>query len=269
MAPLKVKVIINKGREGVPLDKLAIITKETLEFLNCVCTDLNIEENESRWIGTKFSSEHSLVFDCEREIEDNEKVRMGSELLEAIMSRNVSCSPVKVSNATKIQYYRIASQIDVDESVDFGVYHPDNGRNPKMFTLTHRVARDIESETASEAIYFGEIQGTIHSFYKGTRRKKFIISELVTGNYVDCYFQDRMYQEMVHLLDDEEGIFFVSGEIIEDMKAGVIKCIAIKDWSPAPIFNEQEFTSMIGTMPQLTGDETTEEYLNRIRNSAS
>lgn len=268
MATLKVKVIMEKGREGVSLDKLVNITGETLRFLNHVCNDLRVDEKKGKWIGTKFSTEHSLVFDCEREIGDPNKVRMGNKLLEAIFSRKENLSPVKISKATRIQYYRIASRIDSDESVDFGVYHNGNSKEPVFYELNKKIASIIEHETASQSVYYGEIQGIIHSFYKETRRKKLILTELVSGNGVDCYFPDEMYHHMVQLLDDEEGIFFIEGEVTEDMKEGVIKSIEVADYSPAPSFDEKEFDAMIGTMPNITGGETTEDYIARLRDNA-
>ena len=269
MATLKVKVIMAKGREGIPLDKLANITEETLRFLNHVCDDLKVDEKKGKWIGTKFSSEYSLVFDCEREIEDADTVRMGNKLLEAICSRKENLSPVKISKATRIQYSRIASRIDSDESVDFGIYHNGNSEEPVFYELNKKIASIIERETASQSVYYGEIQGIIHSFYKETRRKKLILTELVSGNRVDCYFPDEMYHNMVELLDDEEGIFFIEGEVTEDMKEGIIKSIEVTDYRPAPRFDEKEFYAMIGTMPNITGDETTEDYIARLRDNAS
>jgi len=49
MSELRIKVELNKGRKGVPLDKLAAVAEGTVRFLNLFSRDLGFGNVEHRW----------------------------------------------------------------------------------------------------------------------------------------------------------------------------------------------------------------------------
>jgi hypothetical protein len=64
MADLRIPIILNKGRKGIPLKKLASISAEIQQFLGLLGEDLNIELGAG-WIGIDFSN-GSLGFVAEK-----------------------------------------------------------------------------------------------------------------------------------------------------------------------------------------------------------
>ena len=63
MADLRIPIVLNKGRKGIPLQKLARISYELQQFLGLLGEDLQIEMGAG-WLGTDFYN-GSLGFTAE------------------------------------------------------------------------------------------------------------------------------------------------------------------------------------------------------------
>jgi hypothetical protein len=83
MATLRIKLVLNEGRIGIPLEKLAGIATDTKEFLAMLATDLDLPGEE--WIAVNFEN-GSVIFDCERIALDVESCARGRRGLRAILA---------------------------------------------------------------------------------------------------------------------------------------------------------------------------------------
>ena len=267
MSSLRVRVELNKGRRGIPLRKLSNITKETVKFLAMVCVDVGAEKSTDDWLALNFEN-NSVDFDCLIDSEiDERKATVGRQALRSIMGNQLPGSElgIRIRPATRLQYSHIASQMDPDELIRFGVYQNGEQKPTDWFTLDKSMAATIASEIATTATYFGEIQGIVHSFYKETDKPKFVIRELSTRLLIDCFFKPEMYRNAVEVLQEKDGVVFVEGMVTENVAEGFVESVEVTGFTSAPLFNEQETREFLGTHPDLTGNLTTEQYVERFR----
>lgn len=267
MAKLKLRVEMNKGRKGIALGKLARITQEILEFLRMAYTDAELPGNPESWFAYNFKND-SVDFDCEcyQDI-DADEVKYANTVLRAIMTNDVHSDLLKrkIKPSTRRQYSKIATPIDPDEKVTFGLFINGDIEPEERHDLTKSAAYEIEVELPANANYYGEIQGTIHSLYKDDKPKKIKVRELSTKNLVDCLFEDSLYKNVIEVLGELKGVVFVEGMVREDLSKGMVESVQAKAFRLAPAFDEIKFNSLIGTAPDLTGALTTEEFVERFR----
>jgi hypothetical protein len=113
--------------------------------------------------------------------------------------------------------------------------------------------------------YFGEIQGIVHAFYKGSDHPKLVIRELISEQLVDCFFRAEMYRNAVEVLLDPDSIVFVEGEVVENTSQNKIESIDVSDFRLAPEFNLNSYEALLGNVSGLTGELTTEEFIREFR----
>ncbi len=116
--------------------------------------------------------------------------------------------------------------------------------------------------------YFGEIQGVVHAFFKESRRPHLVVRELSTRALIKCYFNPMMYEKAVETLSERDSVVFVEGEITERADIGIADEIEVLDFRPAPLFDLQFFESFIGSRPDLTGSDSSEDILNHTWSDA-
>ena len=119
-----------------------------------------------------------------------------------------------------------------------------------------------------EVSYLGEIQGTVHSFFKESKRPHLMVRELSTKELVKCYFDPMMYEKAVETLVERDSVVFVEGRISPNPITGDPAEIIVSDFRPAPLFDVNFFRAFIGMRPMLTGKHDTEEVINRSRQNA-
>ncbi len=143
MARLRVRMEMNQGGMGVPLQKLAGVAGEAHRFFNMLCEDIRIDTSKGQWLALEFD-ETSLSFTVEFVGPLNPvQVR---EFYEAFSGS----TPLR--KATIGQFARIADSIDEDEMIGFGFYHGDDDTEPHEWrSLSRRDALRIGDEMRSLA----------------------------------------------------------------------------------------------------------------------
>jgi len=266
MSTPKIKIEINKGKEGVELEKLSGLAKETFKFLVSLSVDLS--DPDSEWIADNFQN-GSLIFELHKRHDARTDIQIWNDALDAVMENSFANEAlnVRIRPETRMQYFNIAKALPEGDAVSFGVVR--NGDAPETVTW-HRLDKTA-ALVASEVVatprmaHYGEIQGIVHSFFKETKHPKLVIRELSTKALVDCFFTEQLYEHAVALLQDKDGVVFVEGTVSED-ETGNITSIHVADFTPAPPFDEREFESMIGTFPgALTGNQDSQEALDNYR----
>jgi len=81
MRHVRIRVELNKGKVGMPLDKLARVAGETVAFLGSLTSDLGVHAPEHAWLAENFDN-GSVDFDCRFAIplEDERATRLNSAL---------------------------------------------------------------------------------------------------------------------------------------------------------------------------------------------
>lgn len=258
---------MSKGRVGIPLGKLGRIAEETQRFLSLVDEDIGIGSGPNNWIARNFDNK-SVDFDCYRvgDVTPN-VIDRGNRLIRSIMSNDLSDAEINLSirSATRLQYAKIADPIDSEEKVSFGLYTNGSAKPSEWFELTKESAFRVTKETPQTVSYYGEIQGIVHAFYKESNRPKLVVRELSTGALVNCFFKLDIYQKAVEMLLEPNAVIFVEGEIIEDQMKGQVESIQVAEFRLAPDFDESLFERFIGSQPNYTGELTTEEFIEKMR----
>ena len=143
MARLRVRMEMNQGGMGVPLQKLAGVAGEAHRFFNMLCEDIRIDTSKGQWLALEFD-ETSLSFTVEF-IGPLNPIQV-REFYDAFSGS----TPLR--KATIGQFARIADSIDEDEMIGFGFYHGDDDTEPHEWrSLSRRDALRIGEEMRSLA----------------------------------------------------------------------------------------------------------------------
>jgi len=250
----------------MPLGKLAGVCAETVKFLDMLVADLQLLDGSPTWLAEQFENS-SVNYDCRLAAELNEaNAEIGRRALRIIMGETLDEPDLsfRIRPETRRQYFRIAAPIDPDEKVRFGVYGDGQEKPDIWYELTRREELLVSGGIISRGAY-GEVQGVVNAFFKEGKRPHLRVRELSTKQFVKCFFRPDMYQAAVELLADRDAVVFVEGFIREDAETGETREIEVNDFRLASAFSKEEFDKYLGSLPDYTGDMTTEEYVENIR----
>lgn len=130
MARIRVNIEMNRGRIGVPLQKLSEVVKETENFLKMLAEDVELPGDKRQWLGLNFQS-GSLKFVAEyaTPVEPRQFSEFSSSFDDVRRGRLG-----KARTSTRIQYARIAEPLEDDEAVDFGIYRAPDDTVPEFLS---------------------------------------------------------------------------------------------------------------------------------------
>jgi hypothetical protein len=242
------------------LEKLASIVGKTGKFFKMLGDDVHLEDGE--WIGLDFSN-GSLMFEAEytRELPEAD-VRIFNEEFDGIRQGKF---PGRASATTRSQYYSIAEPLDRDEKLQFGIYRPGHSE-PEQFSISQAEATRLQlAEKTQEPVEgYGAIQGTIRSVFFGPD-SHLHVRELSTGDLIRCTYQARDYEKIVRALQIQNAVLHIYGEQRLNLSTRKIERIAIDRIDIADSMSDSEFEEFFGCAPALTGDETTQQFIDRVR----
>lgn len=266
MSDLRIPIILNKGRRGISLPKLARISYELQQFLSLLGEDLQIEMGEG-WLGTDFSN-GSLRFTAEKvnQVEER-KARAFKEAFRHIAQRRPDA---RVRPSTVRQYAKIAEPMDIDEIVEFSLPKSDTDENNEWCELTKQEALLIASDVQEIVRSHGGIQGVIHSVFFGASPPHFQLRELSTGDLIKCIYRSRkQYDELAAVLKQQNAVVHVYGTIKTDFVNRQIEELRVEQIELAEDFSKEDFNRFVGSAPGLLGDQTLQEFIDDVRERAS
>ena len=258
---------LNKGRIGMPLDKLAAIARDTVEFLASLTRDLGLDQTEHAWLAEKFDN-GSVDFDCHFAVAlpEDRAAQMTSALRMVFANDYADATTAMLIRAeTRRRYAHIARPLDVDEVARFGVYRNGGAEGLEWFGLSAAMAAEIEEPLGGSHRAYGEVQGIVHAFFKETERPYLKIRELSTQQLVNCYFPKELYRNAVEVLADAEAVVFVEGWTTASADTGMVTEIEVTDFRLAPEFKEGIYNGALGAMPDFTGKMETTDYIREMR----
>jgi hypothetical protein len=266
MADLRIPIILNKGRRGIPLQKLARVSYELQQFLGLLGEDLQIEMGTG-WLGTDFSN-GSLEFTAEKvEPVEERKARAFKQAFRHVVKRRPDA---RVRPSTIRQFAKIAEPMDAGEAVEFGLPKSDTDEQDEWCALTKQEALLIASEVQAVVRSHGGVQGVIHSVFFGASPAHFQLRELSTGDLIKCVYKSgKQYDELTAVLKQRNAVVHVFGTIRTDFVNRQIEELRVDKIELADSFSKEDFDRFVGSAPGLLGDQTLQEFIDDVRERAS
>jgi RodZ C-terminal domain len=137
MSRLRVRIELNRGGVGVPLDKLASVVQQAQSFFRMLGDDVHIDQSQGDWLGFDF---------------DHESLNFTAEFVGPVTQDQVAefhaafdgTTPLR--RATIAQFARIADAIEEDEVIGFGLYLNEGDDPGEWRCLSRRDALRITEE---------------------------------------------------------------------------------------------------------------------------
>jgi hypothetical protein len=266
MAELRIPLILNKGRKGIPLQQLARISYELQQFLGLLGADLHIEMGAG-WVGTGF---YDGSFGCVLEKVNPVEERKAKAFKQAFRNVAKRQPDARVRPSTIRQYARIAEPLTVGELVEFGLPKSDaDEQTEEWCELTKQQALLIASEVQTTVRSHGGVQGVIHSVFFGASPAHFQLRELSTGELVKCVYSSRkQYDELATVLKQQNAVVHVYGTISTDCVNRQIEEMRVDKIVLADSFSKEDFERFIGCAPEILGDQGLQDFIDYVRGRA-
>jgi hypothetical protein len=263
MAELRLKIELNKGRHGIPIERLAKVAEEAEKFFEMFSNDIHLGKGE--WIAHNFKN-GSLGYDVSYVGEAPDSiVRVGQKAIDQLTNPKTTPDDLGfgVRRETLLQLARMASHIDADDFVSIGLY---NGRpEPKMRELSKQRYLEIEKQINQTTVQYGGMQGLITTLFKESNI--LWIRELASGDRVSCKFPPHMYNKIWKLLKAKDAIVNVEGWITQ--KKGVIDHLKIETVDESAEYKEGDLEKFFGADPNFTGGRDVNEYIDDLRGEST
>jgi hypothetical protein len=266
VAELRIPIILNKGRKGIPLQKLARISYELQQFLGLLGEDLHIDTGAG-WLGTGF---YEGSFGCTIEKVDPVEDHKAAAFKQAFRNIATRKPDARVRPSTIRQYTRIADPMDPGELVEFSLPKSDADEQNEWCELTKQEAESIASEVQSVVRSHGGIQGVIHSVFFGASPAHFQLRELSTGELIKCVYSSRkQYDELAAVLKQQDAVIHVYGTIKTDLVNRQIEELRVDRIEMADSFSREDFERFVGCAPGLLGDQGLQNFIDYVRGRAN
>lgn len=267
MADLRIPLVLNKGRKGIPFQKLARISYELQQFLGLLGADLHIELGNG-WLATGFNDGS---FGCVAEKVDPVEEPTARAFKQAFRNIARRRPDARVRPSTIRQYAKIADPMEAEDTAEFILPEMDSDEQAdERCELTKQQALLITSEIQGVVRSYGGIQGVIHSVFLGASPAHFQLRELSTGNLVKCVYSSRRhYDELTAVLKEQDAVVHVYGTIRTDFVNRQIEELKVEKIQLADSFSQEDFDRFIGCAPGLLGDQSLQEFIDDVRERAN
>ena len=113
---------------------------------------------------------------------------------------------------------------------------------------------------------YGSVQGFVHAWHSGAEPPFFQLRELSSGDLVRAEYKPDLHAKIVHAHESEHHtVIHVYGDIRWDRTTRRILEMSAVDIDLTQPLTDAGFNRLIGSMPEFTGDMTTTDYLDWIR----
>lgn len=268
MARLRVRFRFNPGRTGAPMDKLGDFASQTERFLRSLARDLGVPAKKGGWLALEFTND-SVAFDGQlSEAVPAAVVARGNEALELITGDDpiAACDKGLIDYTTAAEFSKVGLVLDADERFLIGVY--ENGESPQWREVTYAHAAELRRLLSAPIVAYGSAQGVMHAWHSGATPPFFQLRELATGDLVRCEYPPQLHAKVLRAHEQlEKTVVHVYGRIRWDRTKNHILEIVADDIELTQPLTDIEFHRLFGSMPEFTGEMTTDEYVDWIRGS--
>lgn len=271
MARIRIRVKLGSGASGVSLDELGGVAMDARAFLRSLSTDVGLAEPE-KWIATA-PRRGSFAFDIEYVDDATKRAAISVNSRMKKLGRYVPSrqqAPKDVSRETVVRYAKLADKLGTDSVVELGVYEKDAVSQPTAWSRLSRTRAGEILDAMEEAVaFYGSLQGTMHSVNVGASPAFFQLRERAGGKLVRCTFKRELHARVIDGLRRPGLVVLVSGHANASREYREITSFEAERIDTVDEITEEQFDSFVGSMPGLTGDLSTEEFIDRIRRDDS
>jgi hypothetical protein len=267
MAQIKLRIELNKGRTGAPLDKLGDIARQMERFLRSLAADLKLEIRPSEWLAVNFKN-GSVSWDSalQEEVAESD-VRRFNNCIEFITDYDPETEGTNglISDLTLLEYGRIGERIDPDEIIGVGIYPSNGQRRLRWRRIEYRKAGRIRRAIEAPIYSYGSVQGEMHSLIKGVARPYFQLREFASNQLVRCFYESDLYADVHRALEHRNAVVHATGQMRLDRARRAVEDMQVERLDRVEPLTDEEFLSLFGAAPDLTGELSTDEYIAHIR----
>ncbi|MEO0036746.1 MAG: hypothetical protein RLZZ501_2769, partial [Pseudomonadota bacterium] len=243
MANLRVRILINEGREGAPLDKLGQIADAAERFLRLLAHDVGISIPKGEWVAENFKN-GSIFFDAMHLADyDLSQVSLFNRGIDDVTRFDPDQDRVDgVASAETIrQFARIADPLSIDDRVSFGVYEPDADEPDRWHPLTKSSALKIAKKLDEVVEYQGSIQGKMHALFASDFYFK--LRHALGGELINCYFERELYNDVINALARQEALVYVWGRVRVRRADRAVNSVDVSFLKIAPTLSDSQYNA--------------------------
>lgn len=266
MAQIKLRIEMNKGRSGAPMEKLGEIAKQMERFLRSLALDMKMDVKRGEWLALNFRN-GSVSWDAAFQVDVPEsKLRQFNQSVEFVTDYDPDAEGINglVSDNTLLEYGRLGERIDPDEAIGLGIYSPERKRL-KWRRVEYRKASRIRQAMEAPLNTYGSVQGVLHSLLKEAPQPLFNLREAATDRLVKCFYKSDMYPAIIDALRFRSAVVHVSGAMRLDRAARTVDEIKVERLDRVEELSDDEFTSLFGMSPTMTGSLSTKQFIDSVR----
>lgn len=266
MAQIKLRIEMNKGRKGAPLEKLGDVAKQIERFLRSLGGDLKLDAKKGEWLAEKFRN-GSVSYDAAYQIEvPDAQLRHFNQCIEFITDYDPDTESPNglVSDATLLEYGRIGSKIDPDEIISLGLYSGARNRL-KWRRIEYRKLGRVQQAMESPLHSYGSVQGVLHSVVIDVSAPYFQIRELAGEGVIKCFYPRKLYDDIVSALKIPNAVVHASGDMRLDRARRTVVEMVVERLDKVEPLSVEEFQSFFGSAPGVTGEMTTDQFIREFR----
>jgi hypothetical protein len=250
------------------MDKLGEFASQTERFLRSLSRDLGLVPKKGEWLAANFTNE-SVGFDSEfaEAVAPNVADR-GNEAINLIVGGTpIAAADIGlVTISTLSDFVRIGRALDPDESFEVGLYR--NGGDPEWKAVSYSQISELRQLLATPIESYGSVQGVIHAWFSGAEPPFFQLRDILSGDLVHCVYRGHLHSKLLKAHERRgRTVVITYGRIRWDRGKHHIIDMTVDDLEITQPITESEFERLFGSMPAFTGDMTTAEYVDWIRES--
>ena len=157
---------------------------------------------------------------------------------------------IAISPSTAREYSRISSLIDPDESIDLGIYRPDN-KTLEWRQITYRHSAAMKRELETPLPSYGAVQGILHAWFKEAKEPHFQLRELSTDAIVKVIYSATLYADVAKAVQERATVLIVSGDMYFDRATRTASELRADKIERVGMLSTAEFEGFFGNAPEL------------------
>jgi hypothetical protein len=269
MPTLRVRFKLNPGRTGIALGKLSKQSENIELFLRSLASDLGEDDAPYLWLAKDFkngsvynTAEHQAVVAAESVAKFNEAVQSLVKFKSAPRTK----LPKYVSPATVDRFASLRQSLDADEGIGIALFDSDSGKLKRWSYVDRLQLEQIADSIETQVRYVGAVMGRTHEWNKGAKDPYIIIRELNTGELVKCIYADSDYGKVAKLFAQKTAVVIIEGAMTFNRITARSEVTMATNFDFAPDFSSDDYERFFGCAPNMTGDLSTEEFIDKGRN---
>jgi hypothetical protein len=262
----RIRVAISKGRKEIDLAQFAAINEELNSFLRSLGENAGLKEQDNIWRATKFRDGSCYYTGISPVSASLDAVTRCGLLAEAILSGDTAgARAVGAHEKTMFQFEKLAKKTRAGVPLEIGLFKSPSAKRAKWFPVTEEKATELMQGVEPYVSYEGSVHGVIHSFFKESDRPHFVLREVGRHDLVSCFYPTSLYSKISAALKKRDTLVYVKGTVRADRASRSIESVRVSDLVAAPDFSDADMDAVFGASPEITGNETSAEFIDRIR----